>query len=836
MNCRKSVLLPGLLLLHFVPTIALAQSREHTGLLAGIVRDSTGLVLPGAGVELRTLASSASVANVPAAADGTFTFTDVSFGRYRLVVTCPGFEPSDSSIEIAAGPHPAVTIVLRLSGIEEQVSVHASAADVPLTPTLQSPVSRRQIDTLPSESVSAGLSSVITLTAPGVAADSNGGFHPLGEHAETSFVIDNQPITDQQSRTFSNQLSPNAIQSLDVITGVPPAEFGDKTSLVVRAITRSGLGVGRPHGALTVGYASFRTPIASLAVGLGNSRAGNFLSLDGVASQRFLDAPEPEALHAQGNVFNLFDRFDTRWSPQTTLQLGASASRSAFETPNTYDQQDAGQNQRQRQHSFNLSPTLTHVLGPHAVVESTGWARRDVIDYLPSADLYADQPAVLAQHRSLTNAGVKASLTATAGAHAFKVGLQQTTTWLAEQFRTGLTDPAFNSPSSEGFLPALLPYDLTRGGAFFDFQGDAVVSQWAAYAQGAVSTGPWNVTAGLRVDSYRGLSRAVGWQPRLGTTYTIDRTKTVVRGSYGRMFLTPYNENLILASSTGPGGLGGGVLGSVAGAPLTPGHRQQVDAGGQQTLWRGIHLDGEYFWKVTDGAFDFDVIFNTPLAFPVQFRESRADGGLLRVTLPESHGWQAYATLSHSRSRLFGPELGGLRFSASYAPVARPDHDEALQANTHVEYRASGGLAFWSGLTWRYDSGLVAVAVPAYADALTLTGDQQAAMGLFCGDTLATRAQPIRSCASSTFGAQRINIPAPGTENDDSNPPRIVPHHVVDVAAGLDHLSIGKLPLRARVTVINLFDTVALYNFLSTFSGTHFVTPRTVRVEIGVRF
>ncbi|MBI3490469.1 MAG: TonB-dependent receptor [Acidobacteria bacterium] len=832
---RTSCLLLGLLL-HVVPSIALAQSREHTGILVGIVRDSTGLVLPGASVELHILAPSTSVASVPAAADGTFTFTDLPFGRYRLVVTCPGFESSDSPIEIDAAPSSTLTIVLRLSGLEERVSVRASAADVPVTPTLQSPVSRRLIETLPSESVSAGLSSVITLTAPGVAADSNGGFHPLGEHAETSFVIDNQPITDQQSRTFSNQLSPNAIQSLDVITGVPPAEFGDKTSLVVKAITRSGLGVGRPRGALTVGYGSFQTPTASLAAGLGSSRAGNFLSLDGVTSDRFLDAPEPEALHAQGSVFNLFDRFDVRWSPRTTMQLSVSASRSAFETPNTYDQQDAGQDQRQRQHSFNVSPTVTHVLSPHAVVEGTGWVRRDIVDYLPSADLFADQPAALAQHRSLTNAGVKVNVTSTIGAHALKAGVQQTTTWLAEQFRTGLTDPAFNSPSSNSFLPALLPYDLTRGGTFFDFQGDAVVSQWAGYVQDTVSAGPWNVTGGLRLDGYQGLSRAVGWQPRLGATYAIDRTKTVLRGSYGRMFLTPYNENLILASSTGPGGLGGGVLGSVAGAPLTPGHRQQIDAGAQQSVWRGIRLDGEYFWKVTDGAFDFDVIFNTPLAFPVQFRESRADGGLLRVTLPDSHGWQAYATLSHSRSRLFGPALGGLRFGASYAPVARPDHDEALQANTHVEYRTGGGLGFWSGLTWRYDSGLVAVAVRTYEDALKLTGDQQAAMGLFCGDTPATRAQPIRTCASSTFGARRIDIPAPGTEDDDTNPPRIAPRHVVDVAVGLDRLSIGKLPLRARVTVINLFDTVALYNFLSTFSGTHFVTPRTVRVELGVRF
>jgi hypothetical protein len=142
----------------------------------------------------------------------------------------------------------------------------------------------------------------------------------------------------------------------------------------------------------------------------------------------------------------------------------------------------------------------------------------------------------------------------------------------------------------------------------------------------------------------------------------------------------------------------------------------------------------------------------------------------------------------------------------------------------------------WGGLTWRYDSGLVAVAVPTYAGALRLTGDEQAAMGLYCGDTVATRSQPIRTCGSSNVGASRINIPAPGTENDDTNPPRIVPHHLFDVAVGLDTLKVGRVPLRVRVTVINLFDTVALYNFLSTFSGTHFVTPRAVQVQLTVPF
>jgi hypothetical protein len=614
---------------------------------------------------------------------------------------------------------------------------------------------------------------------------------------------------------------------------------------------------------VSVGFGSFRTLTASAALGSGNTSVGNFLALDGTVSGRFLDTPEMDPLHADGHVVNLFDRVDVHPSSQTSVQVNVSAAQSGFKTPNTFDQQAAGQDQRQHQRTFNVAPSFSRALSPQAVVEVNGWARLDRVAYDPSANMLSDQPATLWQHRSLTNAGVKATLSYARGAHTLKAGVQETTTWLTEHFRTGLTDPTFNTPcfDAEGnpsadttprdptacsgrglvpnasFLPALLPFDLTRGGTLFTFDGTGRITQWAAYVQDALQLGHWNVTAGTRFDAYDGLSHSTGLQPRLGITYRLDRTNTLLRAGYGRIFLTPYNENLVLASSTGAGGFGGGLLGSVGAAPLTTARRNQYDLGIEQRLWLGIRLQGDYFWKFTDGPYDFNVILNTPLTFPVQFRKSQIDGGLLRVTLPEVRGVQIYTTLSHVRSRLLGPSVGGLRFSADYAPVARPDHDEPLQTTTHVEYRTTKAAGFWTGLTWRYDSGLVAVSVPTYAHALQLDGDEQAAMGLYCGSTFATVSQPIRSCTTApTSGATRIRIPALGTENDDTNPPRIAPHHLFDLGIGFDALEVGRVPFRAHLTVINLFNTVALYNFLSTFAGTHFVTPRAIQGELTVRF
>ena len=112
-------------------------------------------------------------------------------------------------------------------------------------------------DKLPLESASSSVSSLVTLSTPGVAADSNGLFHGLGDHASNSFSVDGQPITDQQSKVFSNQIPEDSIQSLEVISGAPPAEYGGKTSLVIVATTRSGLGETEPHGQVTASYGSF---------------------------------------------------------------------------------------------------------------------------------------------------------------------------------------------------------------------------------------------------------------------------------------------------------------------------------------------------------------------------------------------------------------------------------------------------------------------------------------------------------------------------------------------------------------------------------------------------
>jgi hypothetical protein len=708
--------------------------------------------------------------------------------------------------------------------------------------------------------VNAQLSSILTLATPGVAADSNGVFHPLGEHAETSFSLDGQPISDQQSRIFSNQISANTIQEMHTLQGAPPAEFGDKTSLIVEATTRSGLGTGKANGTISLGYGSFQTPTTSIALSSGSSRWGNFLAMDGVDSQRFLDAPEFDQLHANGNAENVFDRVDWRPTEATSLRLNLSTARSWFQVPNTYDQQAANQDQRQHMTSFNIGLGLSHVVNPALLLTANTWVRQDRVNYFPSAGLFSDQPATLSQSRRLTSTGLRSDVTYSRGRHTAKGGVQIQVTPLSEAFRTGLTDPAFNSPcvdangvpvgdpsltsttqcATAGYMengsyqPALLPYDLTRGGSLFYFRGATTIYEGSAYAQDSIKLGRFNLNFGMRYDNYHGLSRDFGVQPRGGVTYQVRSTGTALHMSYARVFLTPYNENLILSSSTGVGGLAGG---SSSVQPLIPARRNQFNVGVEQEFRSKFGVQAEYFWKFTDGAYDFNSILNTPLNFPIQFRKSKIDGALVRATLNNVHGVSAFTVLGHSRSRLFSPEVGGINFGAAYAPVARPDHDQGFQQTTNVQYQFSRSdlRGLWLGLTWRFDSGLVVVSVPDFATALTLTGDEQHAIGLYCGAVFATVVQPLKTCNSPDRGATLIHIVADGTYNPDTNPSRIRPRNLFDIALGSDNIwKRDRYSLGAKMTVVNLANKVALYNFLSSFSGTHFVTPRAV--EGGITF
>ncbi|HEU5454037.1 MAG TPA: TonB-dependent receptor, partial [Terriglobales bacterium] len=428
----------------------------------------------------------------------------------------------------------------------------------------------------------------------------------------------------------------------------------------------------------------------------------------------------------------------------------------------------------------------------------------------------------------------------------------------------GLTNSSFNSPCvdasgnavgdatlrllsqcpgagydvNSAFQPALVPFDLSRGGTLFHFRGAATVKQQAAYLQDQITVSTLTLQLGLRADNYDGLSQAAAIEPRAGISYQVKPTGTVLRAGYGREFETPYNENLILSSSTGAGGLATNVFGAAAARPLLPGRRNHFTAGFEQAVGKWLVIDADYFWKFTTHAFDFDTLFNTPVAFPIEWAKSKIDGAAISVKMPEHRGFSFVSVMGHTRARFFNPENGGIIFNSPIpAGAFRIDHDQAFQQTTTVFYNFLKRFGGFGSLTWNYESGEVAGAVPDYATALTFTADEQQQIGLFCGSVFATLARPIRMCNSPHFGATRIRIPAAGSEDDDKNPPRIAPRHLFHAGIGFNNVfRSDKQQVALRFTVTNLTNVRALYNFESTFSGTHVVSPRAYQAEVALTF
>jgi Carboxypeptidase regulatory-like domain len=919
-----------------LPSLALAQGGSG-GSVSGTVTDPTGAVIRGATVTIYNPLSGFQ-RTVSTNGSGNFTIPNVPYSSYHTTVSAKGFATHVQDVDVRSSVPVTVAIKLELPSAHTVVTVTGEPHDLLSTsPAMETNISRQLFSKLPLESQSSSLSSLVTLASPGVAADSNGLFHGIGDHASNSFSLDGQPITDQQSKVFSNQIPVDAVQSMQVFEGGDlPAQYGDKTSLIIKVTTRSGQGDTTPHGDVSASYGTFGTTNDGFDLGYGGQKWGNFIAANGLDTSRFLDGPEFDVMHDKGNEENAFDRVDYSFSQKDSLMLNLEFTRSWFQTPNSYDAEDAtawtglvvnngglGPNglpvgptdQKSQIRTFDVAPTWTHLINPNMVATFGLWFRHDEYQYFPSSDPFADlipdlQDETIGQFRTLGNAGVRGDISYVKGHNNLLAGVNYMQTFLTENDTFGVINPTTNavclnadgspytSPGltnpadcvgpltpNPSFIPALGCYDLTRTAplpvsdgcststsGLYDFSGHTDIKELAFYAQDNITLRNWSFDLGLRQDLYNGITIGAQTEPRVGIAYNIKPSNTVLRVSYARTYQTPFNENLILSS------LGCNypvirdlmattVAPCVSESPLRPGPRNGFNAGLDQAFGRHFALSGQYTWEYTQRAFDFSVLGDSPITFPIEWDKSKISGFTLKGSVPTYHGLSAFVVMSSVAARFWEPQLSGIGSAPVCAPpsgceVFRIDHDERFNETTHLQYQPwSRGP--WLAFNWRFDSGLVSGSAPCYnpntttcagtsttldgqpailidntVNGLPLTPDQQFQAGLTCNGVAATPTRGLPSpCLASEFGSTMLSIPSPGTENDDHNPQRVAPRSLFDLAVGDDNIfHTEKHYWSLRLDVINLTDKAALYNWLSTFSGTHYVTPRTVSATLGFHF
>ncbi len=904
----------SLMVLAAVPLLA-AQSGGNTGAVAGSVTDGSGAVVVGAVVEIENPVSGFK-RTTTTDATGKYAFANLPFNPYHLSISVQGFDPYSRDVDVRSSVGITLTDSLRVGASATTVEVDSGDL-LENDSTFHTDVDRNLMDRLPLESQSSALSSLVTLSSPGVSADSNGLAHGLGDHASVSYSIDGQAITDQQSKAFSNQLPSNSVQSIEVISGAPPAEFGGKTALVIQVTTRSGQGVTTPTGSITSSYGSFGSATAGIDLSYGGKKWGNFVEVDGLNTGRFLDPPEFKVFHDKGNEENVFDRIDWSFSPKDSVHANLNYSRSWFQTPQAYDNLNVlnvvsggtsanpviglvgNTDQRSQIQTFDIAPTYTRILSDTAVFNFGPYVRRDAYNYYPSNNPLADrgpanlQTSSIGQARTLTNAGVHADVSVSRANQNIKFGALYSQTYLDEIDKLGVVSPDYNAPcvdasgnpvagfsnpsacganqANPGYLSVLGPYDLTRGGTLFAFSGHADVKEVALYAQDQITAGNWLFNVGLRQDWYNGLTSAQQTQPRLGISYKVKKTNTVLRASYARTLESPFNENLVLSSRGCLNGVLNPLLACSANAngTLRPGFKNEFHAGLQQAFGKNFVVSGDYIWKYTHNAFDFSVLGNTPITFPIDWHNSKIPGLALRADIPNFHNLSAYVVMSSVAARFFPPQVAGAGATVGQTGLPfRIDHDEKFNQTTHLQYQTPwklrGAAGPWIGFNWRFDSGQVAGNAPCYgttdpnspcfaastllngqpaikmvnAVGIPLTADEEFQAGLMCNGQKATPTLALPSvCLASQFASSLLSIPTPGKGNNDSNPQRISPRNLFDFSVGEDNLFHGdRERWSLRLEAVNLTNKYALYNFLSTFSGTHYVSPRALTAEVGFHF
>jgi hypothetical protein len=740
--------------------------------------------------------------------DGGFTFTNVPFNPYDLVVDVQGFPPVRQQLDVHSAVPIEVTVPLKLPAISEAINVSASSPVAQLETDETAShidVDKSYIAKAPAAVASRAMEQIITST-PGFAKDENGRFHFQGAHSQSEYVIDGQTISDQTGVTFSNSIDPGIAQGIEIIYGNIPAEFGEKIGAVINLTTKSGLGAGSAKTEAFIGASKFSTLEGGASVGGGSSTFGYFASVNGSKSDRFLDPVNFDNLHNHGDTERGFLRLDQQTADQkNAFRITALFGNTRRDVPNTYTQQAAGQDERVHSNDENINGGWQSILSQTSVLEINAFGRFSKFRLQSSPN---DNPVTATSDRTLNNYGSSPSYSWTNERNEVKIGGTLKRYPIREHFSFGLTDPDDNDPSSPDYNPNLAPYDLTRGGSPFVFDARRTGSYYGVYAQDNVKFNNLTTSLGLRYDNNNLPTRESAVEPRLGVAYYFPSTKTVFRASYNRVLFTPEFENILLSSSAEAAALvppviqqsrelGGGEL-------FVHSERQDaIDVGVQQGLGRALRLDADYWRRRSRFAGDQDQFVNTGVVFPLAFTSGHLDGWNVRLDLARTAGFRGFLSAGHTHAEYVPPLTGGLFLDAGALDTLTGgpfliDHDQKLQAQGALIYEV-GQSGIWAGTNVRYDSGLVT-----HADPASLADDP-----------------------NDFFAAPFIVEHA----NTDLDPNRIKPRTIVDFSIGAD-LQSRHIPISIQADLLNATNKSGLYNIQSVFGGTHVIPPRMLAVRL----
>jgi hypothetical protein len=765
-----------------------AVQLQH-GTIQGRVIDPQGAGVDGAVVSL--LDSAGRTIATTTARAGRFQLTNIAPGTYAIKAEASPLQSAVQTFTVR-GAHP-VDVELRLTAVAaERVDVSAAQGDVG-TAAVGVTLAGETVRRAPVRLRSRGLQGAVA-TTPGWSTEDNGLVHVRGVDDGFLYVIDGVPVYERLDGLFGVAPDPAMVDSVNVLTRYIPAEFGFKSGGVIEV--RS---AGRPSESWSgtvdaaVGTDSVRE-VSGVAGGPLSRGLALTVGAGGETSSRFLDPVHPDNLHNDGGTFSGGVQLGWQRSPSSVVNAVAGFGRSTFDVPHGEEQEDAGQDQRQRVRNHWQTVSWQRVWSAATVSQVAAYHRAGSGALAGSPN---DTPLFTNADRSLARAGVLASLTHTSGRHLLKTGAEASRLRVREDFSFAVIDDqeaehADLSEAARQFTPENP----------FRFHGRATGALFSAYIQDSVRVSRrLSVDLGLRADWSRLLVHASQWSPRLGVSYHMPHTRTTLRASFGRFFQPPQPENLLLASSEEARALSPFAGETGGGAALPPDRQTAIDLTLDQRLGRHARLDISYWRRRMRNVADPNVFFGTTIVFPNSVDRGEAAGVDVRVDLSGVKGWSAYASYTHARVTQYGPINGGLFLEDEIIEIGpgtafTPDHDQRHVGGLGVTYEHERA-GFWASASARYESGTP----------------------LEVGDTELDEL-----------------LERPGAELVDFERGRVKPRQVLDVTV-LQQLHRGRrVDFTLRLAVLNVTGARWAFNFGNPFSGTHFGPRTTLKVSLAAAF
>jgi hypothetical protein len=749
-----------------------ARAQLQLGTIGGVVVDDEGLVIPRASIDL-TDPLGAVVRSTISNDSGRFAIGQLPPGRYVVQASLAGFQTVTHAVEITTAIPIDIELRLPLGTLAEVIVEYGMEPDTPAT---RASIAGRSLTLVPVRSIAQGLQEAVA-TLPGWASEDNGLLHVRGTDDGFLYVIDGVPVYERIDQLSGLGPDLSAVESINVITGYIPPEFGYKAGGVIDVRSKSAAQNWSGFAQLergseddTNGAASIGGPInrrLSLTVGGAAQRSG-----------RFLDPVHPDNFHNEGDVAG--GAAQLRWvqPDRYIISLSAGGGRSLYDVPNTDAQQEAGQDQRQRVSQAQAALSWQHAWSAATYSQMSAYTRES------SARLQAspwDTPLHASADRSLQRAGIVGGVSRRVGENTLKAGFEVQRLAIDEAFQFVVTGQDAGRP--------------------FAFADRATPMLWSGFIQDDwTSIDGLTVSAGVRFDASQLLLSRRQWSPRVGVAYRVD--ETVLRGSVSRFFQPPQPENLLLSSSPQARELspfaddeeGGG-------ADLEPERQWAFEAGVDQGIGPMLRAYVALWYRSVQNAADPNVFAGTTIIFPNAVARGRARGIDARLEMIRHRSWSGYANLAIGSVRQTGPINGGLFLDDDVAEFGKgvdftPDHDQRLVIGGGISWehaRTGGGVS----ATVRYESGTP----------LEVDEDDE--------DELRER---------------------PGAELVDFERGRVKPRTIVSVQGSWPLFTRDRGAIELQASLLNLFDARYAYNFGNPFSGTHFGAPRTAAVGLRVRF